>query len=33
LPVSCPKRRGSENTPAPTIDPTTSEVMVTNVSF
>jgi hypothetical protein len=32
-PVSWAKRRGSENTPAPTIDPTTIPVIVTRVSF
>jgi hypothetical protein len=32
-PVSWPKRRGSENTPAPTIDPTTIPVIVRKVSF
>src|SRR3954452_20586336 len=32
-PVSCAKRRGSEKTPAPTIEPTTIAVMVTKVSF
>jgi hypothetical protein len=32
-PVSWANRRGSENTPAPTIEPTTIPVMVQNVSF
>jgi hypothetical protein len=32
-PVSWAKRRGSENTPAPTIDPTTIPVIVKKVSF
>jgi hypothetical protein len=32
-PVSWAKRRGSENTPAPTIDPTTIPVIVMRVSF
>jgi hypothetical protein len=32
-PVSWAKRRGRENTPAPTIDPTTIPVIVMRVSF
>jgi hypothetical protein len=32
-PVSWAKRRGSENTPAPTIDPTTIPAIVRKVSF
>src|SRR5215212_6097556 len=32
-PVSWAKRRGSENTPAPTIDPTTIPVIVMKVSL
>jgi hypothetical protein len=32
-PVSWAKRRGSENTPAPTMDPTTIAVIVMKVTF
>lgn len=32
-PVSSAKRPGSENTPAPTIDPTTMEVRVSRPTF
>lgn len=32
-PVSCPNRRGSENTPAPTMDPTTIAVSVATETF
>ncbi|GAB3095909.1 hypothetical protein GCM10027054_23180 [Isoptericola nanjingensis] len=32
-PVSCANRRGSENTPAPTIDPTTIAVRVRSDTF
>src|SRR5690349_3135347 len=32
-PVSCANRRGRENTPAPTIDPTTMAVSVRKLSF
>ncbi|BFU42010.1 hypothetical protein KRMM14A1004_02470 [Krasilnikovia sp. MM14-A1004] len=32
-PVSCANRRGSEKTPAPTIEPTTIAVIVQKVSF
>jgi hypothetical protein len=32
-PVSCANRRGSEKTPAPTIEPTTIDVIVSRLSF